>query len=155
MAKAPKYSVTHPVYGTHTRDTKRTYTHLVLSTGHTPAVAEQHTQASLAYQRKQLVEYEAVVARGIVPAGFSMLTVDQYRGWAADIRNSLPTLEQGPERARVAAEQRAAGNAFGCHGWAGRLDLAVKLAEGAVRDGYNRVTILDAVTGQPVPGWER
>jgi hypothetical protein len=158
-------TVSHPIYGTHTRKTDRTYTHVVVSCGDSPAHAKKLADANLAGYRKQSAEYRHVQAGGqpSTAQGRQWLAQDiardgrdvvlaQYAEYAAEAEAKAAKCEAEVTAAPARAEQRARDNAFGLVGWAGRLDLALKTAEQARRDGGQRVTILDVASGAVVAG---
>jgi hypothetical protein len=64
------------------------------------AVAARNACELVKHHERQLAEYRQVVASGVVPAQFRMLTVANYREFVANVEATLPR-----ERARAAELQ--------------------------------------------------
>lgn len=139
MAKN-KYKVETP-YGTFTRATDRTYTHIVLVCGRPAGWLELRHQWHIENQTKQYNKYSKVVETGELPAGYQGCTLEKYAKWADGCKAEL---ENCPVQhaAELEANQKAiTDKLFHCETWCGRHDLALKAAA-KLRKDYALVEIV-------------
>lgn len=167
MAK-PKLTVTTE-WGTFTRSTARTYTHLVIVKGYRAERIEAGRLANIADAKKRLAQYRQVVATGQCQdarpgrAGdfdrectAKFLAEGRYAGWIQDAEQEIIRLEAvGPiteDRADwgLDAATLAKVPTWGVLGWCGRIDLARKLATTQQAAAYRNVQIIDITTGKAV-----
>jgi hypothetical protein len=123
--------------GTFTRTTARTYTHIVVAKGLRSEVLEARRLRDLAQARKEAREYQDTHDNGTLynarPAGTiggdwdrecnaKFRAEGRYAEWAQNARDRVASHEaRGP----ITADE---GDTFGILGWAGRADLAAKVA---------------------------
>lgn len=126
MAKI-KLTVTTEV-GTFTRTTARTYEYIVVSKGLKESYLRARGEESLAYNRKLETRYQAVVDGkttqydGRPIAAWQM---PEFPGYLAGVQDEIRT--HAERLAKDIADNQA--HAFFVQGWAGRLDLARKVAD--------------------------
>lgn len=147
-----KITVTTDV-GTFTRQTARTYTHIVVVKGYRAEVLEARRQRDLAYYRREIASYQQIIdtdgrsARGIgweprVVA--ECLATGKYQGWIDGFKREIQKLEaMGP----ITADQ---GDTWLVHGWCGRLQLAVNQTRTEQVTSYREVRIYEVATGKRV-----
>jgi len=156
MAKKTTLTV-DSTHGTFTRQTARTYTHLVAVKGERAELLESERVRWIASRRREVARYRAILATGIDkdwrPAGTiggnwdrectaAFLADGSFTKWISEGETALAALEaRGPITADAGTEWVAAG-------WCGRLDLAVKLA--AQQDRYRHVAIIEVATGKVI-----
>jgi regulator of protease activity HflC (stomatin/prohibitin superfamily) len=99
------------------------------------------------YMQKQLAEYSAVVARGIVPSDYAMLSLDDYRRFVADCTESLAKMparheaERAKRAAILAAAEQGKAEGFMLHSWHQTRKAADAKARSLNADGWTRVAI--------------
>lgn len=140
--------------GTFTRTTARTYSHVVVVDNERAEVLESERLRRIAEQRVYLKKYElgaGGIAQDVRPLSreFDLkchaeyLADGSYTRWIAGANETIAKLEAtGPITADVPGA--------GVIGWAGRLDLARKLATSALATRYRTVKIFDVTTGGEV-----
>lgn len=135
----PKLTVTTPE-GTFTRQTARTYTHLVITRGYRAELLEAKRLQEIPYFRKLARNYR----KGLDGYGTPARTPqDQLNTWADEYDQRAADLEaKGP-----ITQDHDRG--WGLAGWCGRLDLAVKLADQEAKT-YRQVKIYRVADGQLV-----
>lgn len=167
MAKT-KLTVTS-AYGTFTRTTARTYSHLVIAKGYMAERLEANRLAAISEATKTLAKYRSTVATGIDPDARPAGTVGgnwdrectarylaegKYTGWIADTEAELARLiAMGPitdDRDHYCLNGTNGPPTWFVLGWNGRLDLARKLASSTEASRYRNVVILDVTTGLEV-----
>lgn len=157
-------------FGTFTRTTARTYTHLVIVQGYKAERIEANRLACIADTTKTLAKYRKTLATGIDPdwrpAGTvggdhdrrctaQFIAEGRYAEWIADAERALARLlfmapiTQDRNSWTLDDANLTATPTFKVSGWCGRLDLAQKLA-GKERDTYRLVAIIDVATGKVV-----
>lgn len=156
-------------FGTFTRKTERTYTHLVVVKGYRAEVREGHRKAEIASQKKEAAKYRRVIAAGFDVADTTQwqrectqkfLAEGKFQKWVEQADQAVARLEAiGPITTDgntwgLSDEQLAAQPAWGLAGWCGRLDLAMKVAD-TQRKTYRQVAIIDVATGATVEVWGR
>lgn len=161
MAKT-KLAVTTE-YGTFTRTTARTYTHLVILRGYRAEMREGYRQAEIAAQKKEAARYRRVIAAGHDVKDTTawqrentqqFLNEGKFLAWAEMAERRVAQLEaMGPITADGNDGWTLADAApvlsWGVAGWCGRLDLARKLAD-KERNTWREVMIVDVATGKAV-----
>jgi len=165
MAKA-KLTVTTPV-GTFTRQTARTYTHVVIVDGVRSELLEANRLASIESLKRDIVKYERAIAdNGAADLAEERarvlrngMTPERADEWVASIAYIHAADEQSKYRASAVArlaELEARGPIVedevkvGDLGWCGRLDLARKLATSTQANRYRTVRIFEVATGKEV-----
>lgn len=161
MAK-PTLKVTTE-FGTFTRQTARTYTHLVIVRGYRAEMREGYRQAEIASQKKEAARYRRVIAAGHDAKDTTTwqrehtaacLAEGKFLAWAESAERRVAQLEA---MGKITADgndgwtlaEAAPVLAWGLAGWCGRLDLARKLADKEAR-AWREVVILDVATGATV-----
>jgi hypothetical protein len=146
-------------FGTFTRTTARTYTHLVIAKGERAELLEAERLAGIKERRKKAAQYAETQRTGIGhdlrPAGTvggdwdrkctaEYVAEGQYERWAIAAAATADKLEADGV---ITADR---GSDFGVLGWSGRLDLARKVASTDIAARYRTVIIIDALTGEVV-----
>jgi hypothetical protein len=136
--------------GTFTRTTARTYTHIVVAKGVRAELLEARRLRDLASARKNAAEYQDAHDNGTLydarPAGTvggdwdrechaAFRAEGKYAGWAQDARERAAKHEA---RGVITADE---GDTFIILGWAGRADLAAKVAVTELARDYRDVRI--------------
>lgn len=138
-----KLTVTTEV-GTFTRTTDRTYTHLVVAAGRKHEILEQNRLAEIEHSRKMAKLYAQGLGSDRRPIHPRYIEDGSRDRWVNEYEAAADRLEaQGP----ITEDQ---GTDFGVLGWAGRLDLAVNVANSTMARRYRDVRIYDVATGQRV-----
>lgn len=130
---ANKYKAVTP-FGTLTRKTDRTYTHVVVGIHRREDLIRESYENNLTYNKKYAAEYRDKANR--VAAGEVMDYAEKMDQWATDYETKVATHES-----RLADALR--GNALETikeATWAGRPDLAEKAAA-KFRNQYSRVEV--------------
>lgn len=157
MAKIPTLTVTTE-FGTFTRQTARTYTHLVIVSGERCERLEGTRLANLAEAKKNLAKYQRTIETGQCQdarngqAGeydrqftAQSLADGSFQKWVAWEQDRIQHLEaQGP-----ITEDQGTGT-WTVISWNGRLDLARKEAQGTVAARYRKVHVIEVATGKVV-----
>lgn len=161
MAK-PTLKVTTE-FGTFTRQTARTYTHLVIVRGYRAEMREGYRQAEIAAQKKEAARYRRVIAAGHDVKDTTpwqrentqqFLAEGKFQAWAESAEKRVAQLEA---MGAITADgndgwtlhEAAPKLVWALAGWCGRLDLAHKLADKERRT-WREVVILDVATGATV-----
>lgn len=162
MAK-PTLNVTTD-FGTFTRQTARTYTHLVICCGFRAELREAFRVAEIASQKKEAARYRRIIAAGADVTDKTpfnrqctaqFLAEGKFQTWAESSEQRVAQLEaMGPITADgndgwSLSEAAPAVLAWGVAGWCGRLDLATKLAD-KQRKTWRQVVVIDVATGATV-----
>ncbi len=157
-------------FGTFTRSTVRTYTHLVIVQGYKAERIEANRLATIASTRRELKKYQQTVATGIDPDWRPAGTIGgdwdrkftaegladgRFVGYIQHAEAEVARLEaigpvtQDRDNWSLSEANLTGTPTFKAAGWCGRLDLARKLA-GKERDSYRLVAIIDVATGKVV-----
>lgn len=167
MAK-PTLTVTTDI-GTFTRQTARTYTHVVVAKGYRAELIESYRQAEIKRTTKDLATYRLTVATGQCQdarPGASgnwdremtaqHLADGSYARYIADAEAELarltamqPITEDRPSWG-VSDANLAATPAWFALGWCGRLNLAATLAKSNEASRYRNVRVYEVATGKLV-----
>lgn len=172
MANKNKYSVTTE-FGTFTRSTNRTYSHMVAICGRSEDVIRARFAEELKYNRKLAARY-AVGVQVAQATGFAGTLAQDDDRWvsvackgfenqgrvcghtAADIAEWLASAQQSIETSDARLEKALADNAAaiankvgGDVGWASRLDLAISNANKYRKMGYTAY-VIEVATGKEV-----
>lgn len=167
MAK-PTLTVTSE-FGTFTRSTARTYTHIVIVKGYKAELVEGYRLESIKTHLKDLANYRKTVETGQCQdarpgAGGEWdrkitavnLADGSYTRWIAANEAEVARLQAvGPitedqNTGSLAANYLGQAPTFSVIGWCGRLDLARKLATSTEASRYRTVVIVDVATGKAV-----
>lgn len=145
MAKTTKITVTTEV-GTFTRETARTYTHIVVAGGRKAHVVEGYYMRNLATAREGLAYTEAQMA------GTRQInrweTREDVKASCERLKAQVAQLEAPGALEALKAEAVLAG--FWVLGWCGRLDLASKLASSREAQYYQDVRVYAVADGARV-----
>ena len=147
MAKTAKINVATEV-GTFTRETARTYTHIVVAGGRRRKahVVERHYLYELKQARENLAYVEAQLA------GTRELnrweTREDVEGHCERLKAQVAQLEAPGALEALKAGAALAG--FWVLGWCGRLDLALKLASSSEAQHYQDVRVYAVADGARV-----
>lgn len=156
-------------FGTFTRQTARTYTHIVIVRGYRAEHIEANRLATIAGAKKAVAKYQRTIDTGVDPdtrQGASgdwdrkmttqYLAEGRYQGWIADEQQSIARLEAiGPitqdlESWSTDERNLTSTPTWAVFGWCGRLDLARNLAATKQATRYREVHIIDVATGKVV-----
>lgn len=150
MAKKQTLTVTTE-FGTFTRTTARTYTHVVIASGRsdTAICARLTWDLKLAKQNRRYYQgmLDGTEARANCYSHGVLMTDDMLKARVAELQAEIEAIEAGTKLDAEIAKSAAA--TFGDLGWCGRLDLARKLAAPNVTE-FRKVLIIDVATGKAV-----
>lgn len=159
MAKASRYVVASE-FGTFRRETARTYSHVVIARGYRAELLEAGRLTEIKTARADAANYRATIARGSDPGDRTQFHRDLTAKWIATGELEQWAATADARAARLEAEgpittDRASWGGVGAPewtvlGWAGRLELARKVATGEQARAYREVAIVDVATGATV-----
>jgi hypothetical protein len=138
MAKKTALTVVTP-FGTFTRTTARTYTHLVVVKGYRAELLDAKRVKAIESSKRTIAEYLQTIETGRRPdergawdreVTTTFLAEGRYQEWLAEERTTLARLQALAPITKDGTSwnfQNTEDASWGIVGWCGRLDLAVKL----------------------------
>lgn len=125
---ANKITVITP-YGEFSRQTNRTYTHIVLVCGLRAEWLKEKAQLNKNYLITQIEYYSKILADGAVPSAYKhCCTLEDYQRWLSEYKEKLEKLPKDLAAKLAESEKAVNEKIFKCETWCGRADLAQKAA---------------------------